>query len=101
MIPLATEEKVYKIVFVVNYSFTQKLRFEHVLYIGATRGEEGKLFLPFFFKIEKKAPILVHKHPDYVHLYVEFIIQNIVLRVSRRNLQNCSCVFNKMLIKVP
>ena len=33
-----TEETVYKIVFSVNYSFAQKLRFENVLGRGRTKG---------------------------------------------------------------
>ena len=46
------KKTVYKIVFVVNYSFTQKLRFENVLCRDVTRkGEWKKGVLKFAFRV--------------------------------------------------
>ena len=46
-------------------------------------GGEGGSPLPSL-KIEKSAPIFEEKRPDYVNLWVKFLIQITVLKVFRK-----------------
>ena len=66
-------------------------------------GEGGRPPLPFF-KIVKSALIWGKKARDSVYFWVEYSIQNVVLRVPRRKGSKIflfSCVFNKIFIEVP
>ena len=47
---------------------------------------QGQNFLPsHFLEVEKECPDFGKRYPDFVHLLVNFFIQNAVLRLSRRN----------------
>ena len=64
----------------------KSLLVEHIYYRRATRGgwRRGGGLHCSFLKIEKKCPDFGKKGPYCVHPWVEYAIQNIVLRVSRR-----------------
>ena len=73
------------------------------LLTGALLGENGESS-PVFFKYQKNDPIL-KKGSGSVHLWVEFSIQIVAFKVSRRKkFQNVSqqdlftCVFDKIFI---
>ena len=60
-----------------------------------------------FFKNKKNCPDFRKKGPDWVHPYVQFIIQNVVLRVFKRKTPKFfpvglffSGIFNEMFIEV-
>ena len=68
--------------------------------------ENGGLPCCFFSKIKKSAPILVRNGRDCVHFWVQFSIQILVLRVSRRKISQIfpcffSCVLTKRLSRCP
>ena len=74
---------------------------------GVQIGGDGEGLPCPFFKIKDSAPNL-EKGPDFVHFGGKFSIQNVVIRVSRKeNSKMFLCerffyyVFNKMFIKVP
>ena len=70
-------------------------------------GEEGRGdSSPTPYENRKKCPDFGKKGPDYVHLWVKFSIQNVVLRASRRKISkfllcgaSLSCVFDEIFIK--
>ena len=64
----------------------KSLLVEHIYYRRATRGGGGgeEASTALFWKSKKSALILEKKGPYCVHPWVEYAIQNIVLRVSRR-----------------
>ena len=64
--------------------------------IGRERGA-----LPALFENQKRWPDFGKIGFDCVHLCGKFLIQNVVLRVSRRKGSLFSCAFDKMFIKVP
>ena len=55
-------------------------------------GERGRSFLPFF-ENRKNCRDFGKKNPDRVHPLVEFSTQNMILRVSRKKVQNFSLHF--------
>ena len=55
-------------------------------------GGKGKKLLPFF-ENRKKCRDFGKKNPDRVHPLVEFSTQNMILRVSRKKVQNFSLHF--------
>ena len=90
--------KFFRTPFIQNNSWqllqyaSQLLSIKQLLVPGAqqvVRGEGGRPPL-LFFENPKKCPGFGKKCPNCVHPQVKFVIQNVVLRVSKRKLQNFS-----------
>ena len=80
---------------------------EHLMWL-LQEGSWKRGFPCLFFKIKKGAVILEKKGPHFLHLWVKFSIQGVILRVfSRKNSQFflwevfSLVYFNKTFIKVP
>ena len=79
--------------------------FSHTYRCAHRREREG---LPCLFRNWKKCPDFGKKSPNFVHLLVKYSIENVVLRISRRNVSKMfpcrvsfSCVFDKKLSNYP
>ena len=91
-------------------SFTSQVSFLITYYLGAQLegGRGGGLPCPFL-KYKEKCPDFWEKCPNWVHLWVKFLILNAVLSVSRKKISEIfpcgaflSCVAIKCLsFKVP
>ena len=67
---------------------------------GAQGGEGREASPALFLKIKKSALILGKKCPDCVHSEVKFVIQNVVLRVSKRKKLQNFCLFIDFFDKI-
>ena len=56
---------------------------------GHTQLERRGEASPALFKIKEKCPDFEKKGPDYINLWVEFSIKNLVLRISRKKTPEC------------
>ena len=72
------------------------MRVRHFSYSGAKLGEKAS---PAPFWNRKKCPNFGKKGPDCVHLWVNFLIRNVVFNsIYEKKLQN---VFDEMFMGVP